>query len=133
MLSFSVFENEATPGMCKIVSVNAIEDNEKEIDEAITRLKQEGLVNDKLFAEWYCTQRQEFNQRSQKLLTLELQMKGVDRSIIQEAIKMYHDEDACCLLVAQRKMSVMEREKLISYLLRKVCHLMVVIMNRVLK
>lgn len=114
-------------------SVNAIEDNEREIEEAISRLKQEGLVNDKLFAEWYCTQRQEFNQRSQKLLTLELQMKGVDRSIIQEAIKMYHDEDACCLLVAQRKMNVMEREKLISYLLRKAWYLVIVIMDRALK
>ena len=90
-------------------SVNAIEDNEREIEEAISRLKQEGLVNDKLFAEWYCTQRQEFNQRSQKLLTLELQMKGVDRSIM------------------------MEREKLISYLLRKAWYLVIVIMDRALK
>ena len=52
---------------------------------------------------------------------LELQMKGVDRLIIQEAVEQYHNEDACCLLVAQRKLSVMEKEKLISYLLRKVC------------
>ena len=119
---YSVFENEATPGMRCCTSFMSLEDNENEIEEAISRLKQEGFINDKSFAEWYCTQRQEFNQRSRKLLMMELQMKGVDRPIIQEAVRKFHDEDASCLILAQRKLSVMEREKLISYLLRKVCY-----------
>lgn len=65
-------------------------------------------------------QRQDYNPRSERMLSLELQLKGVDQSIIRDTLSEHHNEDACCASIARRKMSSMSCEKLTSYLLGKV-------------
>ncbi|KAM7456883.1 hypothetical protein BLSTO_02359 [Blastocystis sp. subtype 1] len=61
----SVFENSATA-----------KDEASEIDEALDRVKREGLLNDRSFAEWYCLQRETYSPRSAQLLFMELSMKA---------------------------------------------------------
>lgn len=70
----SVFENEATAGGV-ISMVLSVEDDTSEIDKAMDRVKREGLLNDRSFAEWYCLQRETYSPRSAQLLFMELSMK----------------------------------------------------------
>ncbi len=115
----SVFVNEASPGsLCCFYC--EIDDDKEEIESAITKLKEEGYLNDKQFAEWYCLQRQDYNPRSQRVLYLELITKGVSPSIAKEIIHDYHCEEECCKSVALRKVGCMSHNKLVTYLLGKV-------------
>lgn len=50
------------------------------------RLKQSGLVNDDRFARNWIENRSEFRPRSHRLLTWELRQKGLDETLIQQAI-----------------------------------------------
>ena len=106
---------------------SSLEDDEVEINAAIQRLKEEGFVNDRDFADWYCMQRESFNPRSQRILYLELVSKGVDPVVVKSSIQDYHSEEDSCRTLALRKVGALSHEKLISYLMGKVgfvasCH-----------
>ena len=73
--SLSVFENSATASGFFGFSY-PVEDEASEIDEALDRVKREGLLDDRSFAEWYCLQRETYSPRSAQLLFMELSMKA---------------------------------------------------------
>lgn len=53
----------------------------------IEKLRNLGYLNDREFAKWWIEQRLVFKVTSQRLLTTELQRKGVDREIISELLE----------------------------------------------
>lgn len=56
------------------------------IAHAIARLQEQGYVDDAMFAQWWIDNRSRFNPRSQTALRQELLHKGVQRSLIEEAL-----------------------------------------------
>ncbi|MAG15218.1 MAG: RecX family transcriptional regulator [Dehalococcoidales bacterium] len=63
------------------------------VAEVITRLKEQGLVDDIAFARFWKDNRETFNPRSQQLTRLELRQKGVDSGIINQVITEDDDTD----------------------------------------
>ena len=64
------------------------------VEAVIARLKEQGLVDDAAFAQFWKDNRQEFNPRSQWLTGLELRQKGVAREIIDQTVGAIDDEDS---------------------------------------
>lgn len=50
------------------------------------RLNRLDLVNDRKFAEWWISQRQEFKPRGVRALSIELRQKGIEKEIIDEVL-----------------------------------------------
>jgi regulatory protein len=67
---------------------------ESSIDAVAARLKEQGLVNDNAFAEFWAENRDSFSPRSQWLTGLELRRKGVDEEIINQVVGTMNDEDS---------------------------------------
>jgi regulatory protein len=64
------------------------------IDAVITRLKEQGLVDDTAFAQFWTENRDSFSPRSRWLTGQELRRKGVDEEIINQAVGTLDDEDS---------------------------------------
>ena len=64
------------------------------VDAVITKLKEQGLVNDLAFAQFWKDNRQSFSPRSQWLTKLELRQKGVDGDIIAQVVDAVDDADS---------------------------------------
>ena len=64
------------------------------IDAVVLRLKEQGLVNDTAFAQFWTENRDSFSPRSQWLTGMELRRKGVSEEIIQQAVGVLDDEDS---------------------------------------
>ena len=60
----------------------------------ITRLREQGLVDDAAFARFWTENRDYFRPRSQRLTRLELKRKGVDEEIIDRVVGEIDDEDS---------------------------------------
>jgi len=60
----------------------------------ITRLKEQGLVDDTAFAQFWKDNRQSFSPRSQWLTGLELRRKGVANDIIDQVVEAIDDDDS---------------------------------------
>ncbi len=60
----------------------------------ITRLKEQGLVDDMAFAQFWKDNRESFSPRSQWLTKLELKRKGVASDIIDQAVDAIDDDDS---------------------------------------
>jgi regulatory protein len=60
----------------------------------LAKLKEQGLINDLAFAEFWKDNRQSFRPRSQRLTKLELKQKGVAEDIIDQAVAEINDEDS---------------------------------------
>ena len=60
----------------------------------ITRLKEQGLVDDMAFAQFWKDNRESFSPRSQWLTKLELRRKGVASDIIDQAVDTIDDDDS---------------------------------------
>ena len=60
----------------------------------LTRLKEQGLVDDMAFAQFWKDNRELFSPRSQWLTKLELRRKGVASSIIDQVVDTIDDEDS---------------------------------------
>ena len=60
----------------------------------ITRLKEQGLVDDIAFAQFWKDNRESFSPRSQWLTGLELRRKGVAPDIIEQVVSSTNDEDS---------------------------------------
>lgn len=62
--------------------------------ETVLRLKELGLLNDDAFAARWVESRDRTSPRSRRLLTAELQARGVDRTATESAVSAVDDEDA---------------------------------------
>ncbi len=60
----------------------------------INRLKEQGLVDDVAFAQFWKDDRESFNPRSQWLTKLELRRKGVANDIIDQVVDAIDDDDS---------------------------------------
>jgi regulatory protein len=60
----------------------------------LTRLREEGLVDDMAFAQFWKDNRESFSPRSQWLTKLELRQKGVTNDIIDRVTQTIDDEDS---------------------------------------
>ena len=60
----------------------------------ITRLKEQGLVNDMDFAQFWRDDRESFSPRSRWLTGLELKRKGVANDIIDQVVEAIDDDDS---------------------------------------
>ncbi|MFC2056363.1 regulatory protein RecX [Chloroflexota bacterium] len=64
------------------------------VETVITRLKEQGLVDDMAFAQFWKDNRESFSPRSQWLTKLELRRKGVADTIIDQVVNAIDDEDS---------------------------------------
>ena len=63
-------------------------------EKVITKLKEQGLVDDTAFARFWKENRESFSPRSRWLTSLELQRKGLDGGIIEEVAGEVDDSDS---------------------------------------
>ncbi len=75
---------------------------EATIEFTLTRLQESGLLNDQEFAQAWIENRNAFRPRSHRALALELRRKGLDREIVDDAIKISGDENTLALDAAQK-------------------------------
>jgi len=61
---------------------------------AISRLREQGLVDDAVFAQFWKENRESFNPRSQRLTRLELKRKGVGSDVIEQVTADVDDGDS---------------------------------------
>ncbi|MFC1989537.1 regulatory protein RecX [Chloroflexota bacterium] len=59
----------------------------------VTRLKNQGLVDDMAFAQFWKENRESFNPRSRQLTRLELRRKGLDDGVIDQVVATIDDDD----------------------------------------
>ena len=64
------------------------------VEAVLTKLKEEGLVDDMAFAQFWKDNRESFSPRSQWLTKLELRRKGVVGDIIEQVVDAIDDEDS---------------------------------------
>jgi regulatory protein len=64
------------------------------LEAVITRLKEQGLVNDMAFAQFWRDDRESFSPRSRWLTRLELRRKGVANDIIDQVVEAIDDDDS---------------------------------------
>ena len=68
--------------------------NGDSVEVVIAKLKEQGLVDDMAFAQFWKDNRESFSPRSQWLTKLELRQKGVDGNIIDQVVNEVDDEDS---------------------------------------
>ena len=95
-----------------------IEDLLDNINYVVEQLKKEGYIDDKKFAQWYVSQRQEFKPRSKRRLTVELTQKGISDEIIEKVLEGYDEESVLKKLIEKKKEDY-SKEELINYLLKQ--------------
>ncbi|MBS7346387.1 MAG: regulatory protein RecX [Candidatus Sacchiramonaceae bacterium] len=90
-------------------------------DQVLARLKEKGYIDDERFAQWWVENRNQRKGSSIKKLKLELQQKGVNRSIIDQVVEDSNRDDKQELkkIIAKKAKRYSDRQKLISYLLRQ--------------
>ncbi len=64
------------------------------VEAVLTKLKEQGLVDDMAFAQFWKDNRESFNPRSQWLTKLELRRKGVASAIIDQVVNVIDDGDS---------------------------------------
>ncbi len=68
--------------------------NGNSIEAVLTKLKEQGLVDDVAFAQFWRDNRESFSPRSQWLTKLELRRKGVASDIIDQVVDTVDDDDS---------------------------------------
>jgi regulatory protein len=96
------------------------------IDKVTDKLVNNGLLNDKSFAQMWIENRAEFRPRSHRMLAHELRRKGVNSEIIQSVIENTTPEDELAYLAAKKRIRRYEhldwqefQQKLGSFLARR--------------
>ncbi|MFC2002648.1 regulatory protein RecX [Chloroflexota bacterium] len=64
------------------------------VEAVLTKLKEQGLVDDVAFAQFWKDNRESFSPRSQWLTKLELRRKGVAADIIDQVVTEIHDDES---------------------------------------
>jgi len=92
------------------------------VDAVIAKLKEQGLVDDIAFAQFWKDNRESFSPRSQWLTKLELRRKGIDGDIIDQVVETINDSDSAyrAALSKARSLSLSDypsfRHRLAGYL-----------------
>lgn len=68
--------------------------NDEVVDKVVIGLKERGLIDDVAFAQYWRDNRLSFNQRSQRLIKLELRQKGVTAETANDVVENLNDEIA---------------------------------------
>ena len=95
------------------------------VEAVITRLKEQGLVDDIAFAQFWKDNRESFSPRSQWLTKLELRRKGVADDIINQVVDAIDDEDSAYRAALKKARSLSQpdyqsfRRRLGEYLRRR--------------
>ena len=95
------------------------------VEATLDKLKEQGLVNDLAFAEFWKDTRQSFSPRSQWLTRAELRQKGVAEDIIDRVVADVDDEDSAYRAAASKARSLPKtdyqsfRRRLGEYLKRR--------------
>lgn len=95
------------------------------IEAALTRLKEQGLVDDTDFARFWRDNRQTFSPRSRWLTGLELRRKGVTEEVIDQVVDNVSDDDSAYRAALSRAYRLQEsdyqsfRHRLAGYLRRR--------------
>ena len=95
------------------------------VEAVLTKLKEQELVDDVAFAQFWKDNRQSFSPRSQWLIKLELSRKGVATDIIDEVVNEIHDNESAyrAALGKARSLPLSDRDafrrRLGSYLKRR--------------
>ena len=95
--------------------------------ELFNRLNRLELVDDKQFAIWWISQRQEFRPKGRKVLDYELRAKGVDRQVVREVLEeTVIDEEKIAIRLLEKKAyrykglpRLEARQKMSQFLARK--------------
>ena len=69
---------------------------------AIINLKEQNLIDDLAFAQFWRNSRLSSNSRSKRLMALELRGKGVSQEIIERTLEGINDEEIACASGRQR-------------------------------
>jgi regulatory protein len=91
----------------------------------LTRLKEQELVDDVAFAQFWKDNRESFSPRSKRLTGLELRRKGVDEDTIAQVVDVIDDDDSAyrAALGKARSLSLSDyqdfRQRLAGYLRRR--------------
>lgn len=82
------------------------------VEAVITKLKEQELVDDVAFAQFWKDNRQSFSPRSQWLIRLELSRKGVATDIVEEVVNEIKDDESAhrAALRKARSLSLSDRE-----------------------
>lgn len=96
------------------------------IEEVSERLKSNGLIDDLSFARMWVENRNEFRPRSHRMLSIELQRKGIPQNIVSQILEEIPSDEILAYQAAQkqvRKYQHLEwsdfRRKLTSFLARR--------------
>jgi regulatory protein len=95
------------------------------IEKSLAKLKEQGLVDDTDFARFWKENRNTFRPQSRRLTRLELQRKGLEKSIIENVITELDDNDSAYRAASARAKRLPRtdfqafRRKLGEYLMRK--------------
>jgi len=73
------------------------------VEAAIEKVKKLGYLNDKEFAGWWTSQREEFKKSSARQLKLELMKKGISKELIEETLSTGMSEEEKALAIATKK------------------------------
>lgn len=68
--------------------------NKADIETVLSRMKQQGMVNDSVFARFWTENRSSFRPRSRSLTCAELRQKGINKEIIDEVTAQIDDEES---------------------------------------
>lgn len=101
----------------------------EEIEEAMQKLEQLGLVDDLEFCKYWINYRCKYNPRSKKFLEAELKKKGVDEGIISEALSQvpeFKEQDLVVKLTEHKlqllkgvKDPITRKRRIYNYLARR--------------
>ena len=95
------------------------------VEAVLARLKEQGLVDDMAFAQFWKDNRESFSPRSKRLTGLELRRKGVDEDTIAQVVDVIDDDDSAyrAALGKARSLSLSDyqdfRQRLAGYLRRR--------------
>jgi regulatory protein len=74
------------------------------IVEVLERLERTGIVDDRAFAAFWVENRQMFRPRGSRAVRMELQQKGVDRDVAEDALSSLPDEETSARAAAMKKL-----------------------------
>ena len=102
------------------------ESTEKVVEEIITKLKDQDLIDDRVFTDWWIEQRSRFRPKGRRVLWLELLRKGIKKEIIETFLVSEEKEFDLARKAAKKKvksykdLEPMEfRQKMVAFLSRR--------------